>query len=89
MAIYNHWAKVGAISLASLTLLLVGCEGTYRHATKSQADFERERAECQYEADKTTASMDAPEYSYERTSKVDSLIQQCLNLRGWDGPYFE
>ncbi|MEF3697996.1 hypothetical protein [Desulfolutivibrio sp.] len=71
------------ISLAlSAGLFLLGCGGKtyYESADKSKNETEREHMECEYEAEKATASVVD---SDERRERIDSLVDKCMRLKGY------
>ena len=44
------------LAVALLALLIVGCTTTYNHTTKSPAQFEQDRAECEQIARQSLAA---------------------------------
>lgn len=59
-----------------------GCGGKtyYESADKSKNETEREHMECEYEAEKATASVVD---SDERRERIDSLVDKCMRLKGY------
>jgi len=59
-----------------------GCGGKmyYESADKSKNETERDHMECEYEAEKATASVVD---SSERRERIDSLVDKCMKLKGY------
>ncbi len=73
------------IFLALMMGTLSGC-ATYewRHPTKNQSDFDRDRIQCEYEAQKATAY-----YAYDFAAQVEQSMQRtkifnmCMQTKGY------
>lgn len=64
-------------------LLLNGCT-TYRYIQVDKTENERQKdwKECHYEAEKAAASLSIRS-EYTRMTRVNSLHQMCMELRGY------
>lgn len=64
-----------------LVPLMAGCaQTTWTKPGYGEAAFERDKAECMYESDLATAALPT---MADRVAARISLVEQCLQLRGW------
>ena len=66
---------------------LIGCGHPYRHPNKPPSAWDRDYAECKYEAELATASIPLSrtgiESGVQRGLTQSRLIDQCMKLRGY------
>lgn len=79
LRILSFFAVVGSFTLVAMVLL--GCSSVqFVKAGAAPGEYERARAECEYEAEKATANNSDPVSS---GWNQGSMIVHCLNLKGW------
>jgi hypothetical protein len=71
------------LALIAACILLSGGATYWHHADKAQAGFDQDHASCEYDVliERHRASV----YSLE----VHQLVERCLEIKGWVGPYAE
>lgn len=78
--------KLSSIILLVL-FLSIGCGHPYRHPSKPQSAWDRDYAECQYEAELATAGIPLSRHGIasgmQRGLTQSRLIDQCMKLKGY------
>ncbi len=71
------------LALIAASILLSGCATHWHHSDKGQAGLDQDHASCEYDVliERHRASV----YSLE----VHQLVERCLEIEGWVGPYAE
>ena len=78
---------IGLMIGLALLVVLSGCVTQYTHPNKGQAGFDRDWAECNYQAKLATANMNVPEFDYTRAHRVNILTRTCITTKGWSAYY--
>ncbi|MBW2269817.1 MAG: hypothetical protein JRH16_14690 [Deltaproteobacteria bacterium] len=64
-----------------IALLSIGCASTYAHPTKSQQEFDADRAACHEKAAEATIATDNPLDTTNRGR--NRVLHRCLTEKGW------
>lgn len=69
-------------AIVAVAVLVSGCAapGVWVHGSKSQGEFESDRAQCVYEATAASANISNP---LAQGMKQGELAQLCMQARGW------
>jgi hypothetical protein len=75
-----RWLYFELYLSAVAALALSGCTATWVKPGASASDYQRARAECEYEVGKASPGTNNPVHDGWREG---SLLAQCMNLKGW------
>ena len=81
----------------AILLLLQGCAAHYHHPTMKSSEIDTDRgmcadeaqleAEVEVESDEAASIKETSEYKELYKSRYELVLQECLESKGWHGPY--